>query len=479
MPGQDVFLDRLTERSYNKWLYRLTEILRPATEMFENLTEKFDKIFKRLRGQGKLSEKHIKEALREVRLALLEADVHYKVAKQFVADLSERAVGSEVLESLTPGQQVVKIVNEALTELMGIETASLLLTGRTPLTFMLVGLQGSGKTTTAGKLGLHLKEINRKPCLVPADVYRPAAIDQLQTLGKQLGIPVFPASTEMDPVEIGASALGFASQQGCDILIIDTAGRLHVDIELMNELQQLKSRLNPREILLVADAMTGQDAVHVAEAFNRELDLTGIILSKMDGDARGGAALSMRTVTGKPIKFCGVGEKLEALEAFHPERMASRILGMGDMLSLIEKAEKAFDAEQAQKFQEKLAKDTFTLEDFREQLQQIKKMGPLEQILGMLPGMGKLKQLRHLQPDDRELIHTEAIINSMTPEERRNHMIINASRRRRIAKGSGTSVQEVNKLLKNYAQMRKMLQKLSKGGKGGLRLPRGGMPLPF
>ena len=477
--GQDVFLDRPSDRFYNKQLYGFTEILRATANMFENLTEKFNRTFKRLKGQGKLSEKHIKEALREVRLALLEADVHYKVAKQFVSDLGERAVGSEVMESLTPGQQVVKIVHEALNELMGSEAASLELTGRTPLTFMLVGLQGSGKTTTAGKLALHLKELNRKPCLVPADVYRPAAIDQLHTLGKQLAVPVFPATTEMDPVEIGVSAVGFASQQGCDILILDTAGRLHIDTELMDELQQLKSRLNPREILLVADAMTGQDAVQVAEAFNQAVDLTGIILSKMDGDARGGAALSMRTVTGKPIKFCGVGEKLDALEAFHPERMASRILGMGDVLSLIEKAEKAFDAKQAQELQEKLAKDTFTLEDFRDQLQQIKKMGSLEQILDMLPGMGQLKQLRNLQPDDRELIHTEAIINSMTPEERRNYTIINASRRRRIAKGSGTSVQEVKKLLKNYAQMRKMLQKMSKGGKGSLRLPKGGIPLPL
>ena len=323
--------------------------------------------------------------------------------------------------------------------------------------FMVVGLQGSGKTTTAGKLAHYLKDLNRKPCLVPADVYRPAAIDQLQTLGKQLGVPAFPATTEMDPVEIATQALGFASQEGCDILIIDTAGRLHIDTELMQELEQLKSRLTPREILLVADAMTGQDAVQVAEAFNQTLDLTGIILSKMDGDARGGAALSMRTVTATPIKFCGIGEKLDALEAFHPERMASRILGMGDMLSLIEKAEKAFDAKQAEELHEKLVK-----------LKQLKKMASLEQIIGMLPGMGKLKQLRHLQPDDRELIRIEAIINSMTPAERRKYTIINASRRRRIAKGSGTSVQEVNKVIKNYAHMRKMLQKLSKG-----------VPLPF
>jgi signal recognition particle subunit SRP54 len=447
--------------------------------MFENLTEKFDRTLKRLKGQGKLSEKHIKEAMREVRLALLEADVHYKVAKEFVADLSKRAVGSEVMTSLTPGQQVVKIVREALTELMGNEAVPLELTGRTPLIFMLVGLQGSGKTTTAGKLALYLQGLNRKPCLVPADVYRPAAIDQLHALGEQLQVPVYPATTQMDPVEIATSALGFASQQGCDILIVDTAGRLHIDSELMAELEQLKSTLNPREILLVADAMTGQDAVQVAEAFNQALDLTGIILSKMDGDARGGAALSVRTVTGKPIKFSGIGEKLDALEDFHPDRMASRILGMGDVLTLIEKAEKTFDVEQAEKLQEKLLKDSFTLEDFRDQLQQIKKMGSLEQIIGMLPGMGKLKQLRHLQPDDRELVRTEAIINSMTKEERRKHTIINASRRRRIARGSGTSVQEVNKLLKNYAQMRKMLQKMTKGGKGGMRFPRGGMPLPF
>lgn len=447
--------------------------------MFENLTEKFNRTFKRLRGHGKLSEKHIKEALREVRLALLEADVHYKVAKQFVADLGERAVGSEVMDSLTPGQQVVKIVREALTQLMGSEAATLELTGRTPLIYMLVGLQGSGKTTTAGKLALHLKEINRKPCLVPADVYRPAAIDQLLTLGEQLGVPVFPSTTQMDPVDIGNAALGYASQQSSDILILDTAGRLHIDDELMAELVRLKSKLNPREILLVADAMTGQDAVQVAETYDQALDLTGVFLTKMDGDARGGAALSIRTVTGKPIKFIGTGEKLDALEAFHPERMASRILGMGDVLSLIEKAEKTFDADQAQKLQEKLARDTFTLEDFRDQLQQIKKMGSLEQILGMLPGMSQLKQLRNFQPDDRELVRTVAIINSMTREERRKHAIINASRRKRIAQGSGTSVQEVNKLLKNYAQMRKMLHKLSKGGKGGLRLPRRGMPLPF
>jgi signal recognition particle subunit SRP54 len=444
--------------------------------MFDNLSEKFNRTFRRLKGQGKLTEKNIKEALREVRLALLEADVHYKVAKQFVADIGERAVGSEVMESLTPGQQVVKIVHESLTRLMGSEAVPLDLTGRTPLVFILAGLQGSGKTTTAAKLALRLKEANRKPCLVPTDVYRPAAIDQLQSLGRQLATPVFPATTEMDPVDIGTSAVGYASQQGCDTLIVDTAGRLHIDTELMNELQRLESALEPGETLLVADAMTGQDAVRVAETFNEAVNLTGIILTKMDGDARGGAALSMRTVIGKPIKLIGTGEKLDALETFHPERMASRILGMGDVLSLIEKAERAFDERQAEKLQEKLAKDAFTLEDFRDQLQQIRNMGSLDQLVSLLPGMGQMKHLRNLKPDARELVQTEAIINSMTREERCNEAIINASRRRRIARGSGTAVQDVNKVLKNYAQMRKMLRKLTKGGKGGMRFPQGGMP---
>ena len=447
--------------------------------MFENLTEKFSHTFKRLRGQGKLTESNVKEALREVRLALLEADVHYKVAKNFVADIGQRAVGAEVLDSLTPGQQLVKIVNEELTRLMGGTSVGLELMGRTPLIYMLVGLQGSGKTTTAGKLALALKDLNRHPCLVPADVYRPAAIEQLHTLGAQIGVPVYPATTEMDPVDIGVAALGFASQQGCDILILDTAGRLHIDSELMAELERLKSRLQPREILLVADAMTGQDAVQVAESFNQALSLTGVILTKMDGDARGGAALSIRSVTGTPIKLVGVGEKLDALEAFHPERMASRILGMGDVVSLIEKAQKVFDEKQALKLRQKLVKDEFSLEDFRDQLRQIKKMGSLEEILSMIPGLGQMKQLKQFKPDEQELVRTEAIINSMTPQERRNHTIINASRRRRIAGGSGTSVQEVNKLLKSYDQMRRMLRNLKKGGKGGRHLLRHGLPLPF
>ena len=447
--------------------------------MFESLTEKFNRTFKRLRGQGKLTESNITEALREVRLALLEADVHYKVAKTFVADIGQRALGTEVLESLTPGQHLVKIVNEELVRLMGGTSVGLELAGRTPLIYMLVGLQGSGKTTTAGKVALYLKELNRHPCLVPADVYRPAAIDQLSTLGAQIGVPVFPATTDMDPVDIGVESLGFASQQGCDVIIVDTAGRLHIDAELMAELQHLKARLQPREILLVADGMTGQDAVQVAESFNQALGLTGVILTKMDGDARGGAALSIRNVTGTPIKLVGVGEKLDALEGFYPERMASRILGMGDMLSLIEKAQKAFDEKQALKFQEKLVKDEFSLEDFREQLRQIKKMGSLEEILSMIPGLGQMKQFKQFKPDEQELVRTEAIIDSMTPEERRNYTMINASRRRRIAKGSGTSVQEVNKLLKSYDQMRKMLRNLKKGGKGGGHLLRRGLPLPF
>ncbi|MBW1980354.1 MAG: signal recognition particle protein [Deltaproteobacteria bacterium] len=447
--------------------------------MFESLSEKFNRTLKRLKGQGKLSEKNIKEALREVRLALLEADVHYKVAKQFVADIAERAVGSEVMDSLTPGQQLVKIVNDELTRLMGTEAVPLQLSGRTPLIYMLVGLQGSGKTTTAGKLALYLKDLNRHPCLVPADVYRPAAIDQLATLGQQLQVPVFPATPEMDPLDIGLAALAYARQQGADILILDTAGRLHIDQQLMAELERLKEKLQPKEILLIADAMTGQDAVQVAEAFDQRLELTGIILTKMDGDARGGAALSMRQVTGKPIKFVGVGEKLDGLEAFHPDRMASRILGMGDVLSLIEKTQKAFDEKQALKLQQKLIQDDFTLEDFRDQLRQIKKLGSLEDILSMLPGIGPMKQLRNLKPDDKELVRTEAIINSMTPEERSNHLIINASRRRRIARGSGTTVQEVNKLLKSYAQMRKTLRKFTRGKKRGKRFPPHGLSLPF
>ncbi|HAA02911.1 MAG TPA: signal recognition particle protein, partial [Syntrophobacteraceae bacterium] len=386
--------------------------------MFETLSNKFERIFKYLKGQGKLTEANIQEALREVRMALLEADVHYKVAKDFVADIAARAVGREVMESLTPGQQVIKIVNEALTDLMGGSAQPLHLIGHQPLSILLVGLQGSGKTTTTAKLASKLVRDRHKPCLIPADVYRPAAIDQLKTLGAQLQLPVYPSTTAQRPEEIVQGATEFARQHGCDVLLVDTAGRLHVDTELMEELQRLKNFLQPAEILLVADAMTGQDAVQVAGSFHQSLSLTGIILTKLDGDARGGAALSMRAVTGCPIKFIGVGEKLDALEVFHPDRMSSRILGMGDMLSIIEKAQEAFDEKQALELADKFRNDSFSLEDFRDQLRQIKKLGSLEQILGMLPGMGMLKEVKKMQVDEKELVRTEAIINSMTRQER-------------------------------------------------------------
>jgi signal recognition particle subunit SRP54 len=448
--------------------------------MFETLSNKFERIFKYLKGQGKLTEANIREALREVRMALLEADVHYKVAKDFVATIGERAVGHEVLESLTPGQQVIKIVHETLTDLMGGSAEPLRLLGRQPLVLLLVGLQGSGKTTTAAKLAHKLVRDRHKPCLIPADVYRPAAIDQLKTLGAQLQLPVYPSTTTQRPEEIAREAAGFARQHGCDIVLVDTAGRLHVDTELMAELQRLKTILQPVEILLVADAMTGQDAVQVATSFHETLALTGIVLTKLDGDARGGAALSIRAVTGCPIKFIGVGEKVDALEVFHPERMSSRILGMGDMLTMIEKAQEAFDEKQALELADKFRTDSFTLEDFRDQLRQIKKLGSLEQILGMLPGMGMLKDLKKMQIDEKELVRTEAIINSMTGQERRDVDLINASRRRRIAAGSGTSVQDVNRLLKSYLESCKMMRQMTGGkmvkGKGKKRKNRAFFP---
>lgn len=448
--------------------------------MFETLSNKFERIFKYLKGQGKLTEANIREALREVRMALLEADVHYKVAKDFVAVIGERAVGHEVLESLTPGQQVIKIVHETLTDLMGGSAEPLRLLGRQPLVLLLVGLQGSGKTTTAAKLAHKLVRDRHKPCLIPADVYRPAAIDQLKTLGAQLQLPVYPSTTTQRPEEIAQEAAGFARQHGCDIVLVDTAGRLHVDTELMAELQRLKTILQPVEILLVADAMTGQDAVQVATTFHETLALTGIVLTKLDGDARGGAALSIRAVTGCPIKFIGVGEKVDALEVFHPERMSSRILGMGDMLTMIEKAQEAFDEKQALELADKFRTDSFTLEDFRDQLRQIKKLGSLEQILGMLPGMGMLKDLKKMQIDEKELVRTEAIINSMTGQERRDVDLINASRRRRIAAGSGTSVQDVNRLLKSYLESCKMMRQMTGGkmvkGKGKKRKNRAFFP---
>lgn len=436
--------------------------------MFESLTEKLNNTFRRLKGHGKLNERNIDEALKEVRLALLEADVNYRVVKRFVDDIRQRALGREVIQSLTPGQQVIKIVKEELARLMGAARQDLELTGKPPFTIILVGLQGSGKTTTAGKLALYLKKRGRRPFLVPADVYRPAAIEQLDKLGSQLNVPVYSTDANRKPEDICSDALSKAARVGADVLLIDTAGRLHIDDELMGELGRIKEKIEPTEILLVADAMTGQDAVNVAQRFNQLLDITGVILTKMEGDARGGAALSLKAVTDKPIKFIGVGEKLDALEPFFPDRMASRVLGMGDVLTLIEKAQAEFDQKEALKLEQRLKKREFDLEDFQAQLRQMKKLGSLEQILGMLPGMGQLKQLKKLRPDEKELVKIEAIINSMTKTERRNHKIINGSRRRRIAKGSGTAIQDVNRLLKNFAQTKKIMEKLTRQGMQGL-----------
>jgi len=442
--------------------------------MFDSLSDKLNTVFKKLKGHGKLSEKNIEEGLKEVRMALLEADVHYRVVKGFIADIKNRAMGQEVMGSLTPGQQVVKIVNEELTKLMGSEHQALNLSGSTPISIMLAGLQGSGKTTTAGKLAIFLRKSGKRPYLVPADVYRPAAIDQLQKLGNQIEVPVFPSSTDMDPVDISRQALIAAHQEGCDVLLLDTAGRLHIDEDLMDELRRIKAAVNPSDILLVADAMTGQDAVNIAESFNAALDIGGVILTKVDGDARGGAALSIKAITGKPIKFIGVGEKLNALEPFHPDRLASSILGMGDVLTLIEKAQEVVDQKKAEELEKKLRKSEFTLEDFRDQMVQVRKMGSLTDIMKMIPGMGQVKQLKNLQVDEKEFIRIEAIINSMTPQERRQHNIMNGSRRKRIARGSGTRVQDVNQLLKNYTQVMKMIKKLNKGGMRGMN--RGMLP---
>jgi signal recognition particle subunit SRP54 len=432
--------------------------------MFETLTEKLNRALKNLRGRGRLTEENIAEALKEVRLALLEADVNYKIVKKLIEDIRQRAVGVEVLESLTPGQQVIKIVNEELTHLMGESRQELHLTGKSPFTVVLVGLQGSGKTTTAGKLANHLRTRGRNPYLVPADIYRPAAIEQLKKLGSQIDVPVYQQGTNLKPEDICVDALSKAAGAGADVLIIDTAGRLHIDDALMEELARIKERIEPTEILLVADAMTGQDAVNMAQEFNQLLDISGVILTKMEGDARGGAALSIKAVTGKPIKFIGVGEKLDAIEPFFPDRMASRILGMGDMLSLIEKAQDEFDHKEAVKLEKKLKKREFDLEDFQAQLKQMKKLGSLEQIIGMLPGMGQLKQLKKFKPDEKELVKIEAIINSMTKAERRNYKIINGSRRKRIARGSGTRTQDVNRLLKNFVQTKKLMESFANKG---------------
>lgn len=436
--------------------------------MFDNLSDKLESVFKKLKGHGKLTEKNIADGLKEVRMALLEADVHYKVVKQFIADVKERSLGQEVMTSLTPGQQVIKIVNEELGQLMGSTHEGLNLSGTHPFGVMLVGLQGSGKTTTAGKLAVYLRKMGKKPYLVPADVYRPAAIDQLQKLAVQLNLPAFSSRTDMDPVTICQQARTAAQQAGCDTLLFDTAGRLHVDGELMDELKKIQTAVKPSDILLVADAMTGQDAVNIAKSFDKILDISGVILTKMDGDARGGAAISIKSITNKPIKFIGVGEKLSDLEAFHPSRMASRILGMGDVLTMIEKAQAVVDQKKAVELEKKLRKNQFTLEDFRDQMIQIRKMGSITDLIGMIPGMGKLKQMKNLDVDDKEFIRIEAIINSMTPTERRQYSIINGSRRKRIAKGSGTKVQDVNRLIKNYAQVMKMMKKFNKGGLRGM-----------
>ena len=431
---------------------------------FEGLTEKLSATFKRLRGKGRLTENDVREAMREVRLALLEADVSYKVVKEFVSTVTERAVGSDVLDSLTPAQQVVKIVNEELTNLMGGGTARLASANNGPTVVMMAGLQGAGKTTTTAKLaGLLRRQNGKRPLLAACDVYRPAAIEQLKVVGGQLDLPVFEEG-QGDPVQIAQDALRHARDHGNDIVFLDTAGRLHVDEELMDELKRMKAAVHPNEILLVVDAMTGQDAVNAAAAFDEALGIDGVVLTKLDGDARGGAALSIRASTGKPIKFVGTGEKLDMIEPFHPDRMASRILGMGDMLSFIEKAQQNYDEKQAAKLEEKLRRNRFTLQDYYEQLQQLRGMGDLSQIAGMLPG-GLGKQLSGASIDEKQMAHTEAIILSMTPLERENPQILNASRKRRIAAGCGLQVVDVNRLLKQFEMMQQLTKQLSKGGR--------------
>jgi signal recognition particle subunit SRP54 len=452
---------------------------------FEGLASRLQNVFSKLKGKGKLSEDDVNEALREVRLALLEADVNFKVVKDFVAKIKEKAIGQEVMKSFTPGMLVVDIVNKELTSLMGETQSKLARSNKPPTVIMMVGLQGAGKTTTTGKLAKHLQKQNHRPLLVAADIYRPAAIKQLQVLGEQIKVPVFSLGDQVSPVAIAKAGLQHAKDNGHDYLIIDTAGRLHIDEELMEELIQIRKEVNPDEILLVIDAMTGQDAVNVADNFNKLLELTGVILTKLDGDTRGGAALSVRAVTGCPIKFVATGEKVDALEPFYPDRMASRILGMGDMLSLIEKAQENINADQAKELERKMRNDEFTFEDFLEQLEQVKKLGPLDQLLDMMPGMNKIKGAKDLKVDDKQMGRTVAIVKSMTTQEKRKPEIINASRRKRLALGSGTSVQEVNRLIKQFDDMRKMMKQFSgmmgSGGKGmkGLKGKLGGKGMKF
>jgi signal recognition particle subunit SRP54 len=443
--------------------------------MFDSLTDKLDGIFQKLKVRGRLDEDNIASALREIRMALLEADVNFKVVKDFIEDVRVRAVGREVLESITPGQQVVKIVHERLVELMGGSSSSLRFGSRIPAPIMLVGLQGSGKTTTVVKLARVLMAQRKRVYLVSADVYRPAAIKQLSVLGAQIGAGIFDSQGLSDPMTICVQAVEEARRNGYDVIIIDTAGRLHVDDAMMEELAKIRDAVHPSETLFVADSMTGQIAVTVAASFNDRLGIDGVIMTKMDGDARGGAALSLKAVIGKPIKYVGVGEKIDALEVFHPERMASRILGMGDILSLVEKAQATVDVKEAKELERKIRKNEFTLNDFKDQLNQIKKMGSLSDIIGMIPGMSKIKALKDVTPDDGELVKIVAIIDSMTKKERSNYLLIDGQRRKRIAKGSGTTVQDINRLLKSYAEMRKMMKKMT--AKGGMKsLMRGKFP---
>jgi signal recognition particle subunit SRP54 len=437
--------------------------------MFEKLQERLEATFKKLRGHGKVTEDNIKDSLREVRIALLEADVNYKVAKDFLEKIKEKAIGEGVLTSITPGQLFVKIVHEELCELLGQVNKPLDVSGSPPVAIMLIGLQGSGKTTTAGKLALQLRKKGRKPLLVPSDVYRPAAIDQLMKIGQQINIATFASKDIHDPIAICKEAKVHAMKNGFDTMIVDTAGRLHINDDMIEELIKQKALLNPRETLLVLDSMTGQDAVSSASAFNEKVGVDGIILTKLDGDTRGGAALSIKAVTGKPIKFIGVGEKLDAIEPFFPERMASRILGMGDVVSLVEKAQEVFDEKQAKELERKLRKDEFTLEDFRDQLKQMKQLGSVESIIGMIPGLNKLKGAIDFTAAEKDLTKTEAIINSMTTKERFYPNIIDGNRRLRIAKGSGTQVHDVNELLKKYMETRKMIKKMTKGGMKSLQ----------
>lgn len=445
---------------------------------FEGLAERLQSTLNKIKGKGKVSEEDVKVMMREVRLALLEADVNFKVVKDFIANVKERAVGQEVLKSLTPGQQVIKVVNEELAKLMGGEQSKIAVAKKSPTIVMLVGLQGAGKTTTIGKLANYLrKSHNRNPLLVAGDIYRPAAIKQLETLGSQLNMPVFSLGDQVSPVEIAKQAIVKAKEEHHDYVLIDTAGRLHIDSSLMGELLQIKEAVSPDEILLVVDAMTGQDAVNIAKSFNEQLGITGVVLTKLDGDTRGGAALSVKAVTNTPIKFAGMGEKIDALEPFHPDRMASRILGMGDVLTLIEKAQGSVDEDRARELEKKMRTADITFDDFLEQLSQVRNMGPLDELLGMMPGANKMKGLKNAQVDEKQIGHIEAIVRSMTKKEKDDPTILNASRKKRIAKGSGTSIQEVNRLIKQFDEMKKMMKQMS--GMTGKGKKKGKLKFPF